>query len=257
MLFRSTGDRDLGTDADAHLVGEFASAWTGRVVRGARDLNGDGLGDVLISAIGVSLNGSSSGAVYVMYGPLYGELALADGADGRLVGEGAYHYAGAAIGSGDIDGDGLTDVLVGAQSSDGGIGAGAAYVVLGPADGDRALADSAIAIRGQVDFLSLGSGVGAGDVDGDGDDDLVVGAPGDATVGEYAGGAYVFADGLTGALTPEDATAHLYGQAAGDQAGWGVGIADLDGDGAAEVLVGAPEEETGGAQAGALYVTDW
>ena len=185
------GTVDLKNEAEVKLVGETASSWTGRVVRGAPDLDGDGRGDLLISAVGATLGGPASGAVYVVYGAPTGVVDLAD-ADGRLVGEAPSDYAGAAIGSGDINGDGLSDALVGAQSSTYALIAGAAYVVYGPASGDRSLSGADVIVRGEEGGQLVGGGVGSGEVDGQPGEELLVGAPGDGWGGEEAGAAYIF-----------------------------------------------------------------
>ncbi len=90
---------------------------------------------------------------------------------------------------------------------------------------------------------------GAGDVDGDGYDDLIIGAPFNSAAGSNAGRAYVYS-GQTEAL--------LYtftGEAAGDNFGWSVsGAGDVNADGFADIIVGARENDAGGANSGRAYV---
>ena len=114
-------------------------------------------------------------------------------ADYSFVGENDFDAAGGSVSSaGDVDGDGLSDLLVGAyQSDDGGTNAGKAYLVLGASRGANAeieLSDADYAFIGEVEGDWAGSYVsGAGDVDGDGLVDILVGALVNDDGGSYAG----------------------------------------------------------------------
>ncbi|MFH1464362.1 MAG: MopE-related protein [Pseudomonadota bacterium] len=245
---------NLERDADATLVGDIPSSYTGRVVRGGQDLDGDGIGDILAPAPYASIGAPTAGVVYVVYGPVYGTVSLAD-ADGTLVGETPNAYTGATLAMGDCDGDGLSDVVVGAYGvTTPAPGAGAAYVVLGPAAGTLALASADLIVRGSVSQELVGSGVAAYDVDGDGAGELLVGAAGDDTAASNAGAAFLFFGPRSGTLADTDADATFLGEGAGDMAGQGTSMGDLDGDGWGEVLVGATGDATGGRNSGAVFV---
>ena len=178
-----------GSDGFA-ILGASSADLAGTSVAGAGDTNGDGFGDLLVGAIGVDGVGDLSGAAYLVYGaglfPAVVDLAaLAPGAGVVLRGKGDLDQAGTAVGGGvDVDGDGFSDVIVGANLADVNqkMFAGQAYVVfgsdalpnvveLGELDGLDGYAIN------PVDTDGVGGAVaGAGDFDGDGLGDVVVGA---------------------------------------------------------------------------------
>jgi hypothetical protein len=245
-----TTDVDLGTEADATLGGEEARACTGRVVEAGADLDGDGIGDIVVASV-ASIAGPSSGAAYVVYGPPSGDVDLS-AADARLVGA-AGDYAGLALASGDVNGDGQADAIVGTADSTAGIAAGAACVVYGPVSGDVSLTSADVTVRGTYAWQEAGYGLAAGDIDDDGVAELIVGAPGDDAVATDAGAAYLFRGITAGVWAVTDATAVFWGEA-GIAAGQGLAIGDLDADGLGEVVVGAPMDATGGSQAGSVHI---
>jgi hypothetical protein len=249
----ATGSYDLRTESDAYLIGEAVSAYAGRYVRAGGDVDGDGVGDILLVAPYASHSGPYSGTAYLVYGGVTGDFDLAS-ADGLMHGESASDYAGEELTMGDVDGDGLDDVILGSYDTAHAT-AGAAYVVLGPASGTTDLGSADIIVRGDDAQQQVGMGLAVGDIDGDGAGELLVGGIGDRDGGRSAGAAWLWFGPLSGTLTLSDADAKFVGENAGDQAGEAVDIADVDGDGALEVLIGAPAESTGGAAGGAVYVT--
>ncbi|MES2572752.1 MAG: integrin alpha, partial [Verrucomicrobiota bacterium] len=198
--------------------GVAANDIAGVSVGGAGDLNGDGLADFVIGASGANAAGAYSGAAYVIYGKTAAfapavELSGLDGTTGfRLGGESAADSAGYSVSlAGDINGDGLDDLVVGAINAEiGAPGQSGAYVLYGKTGGFGANM-SLGSIDGQNGFKltsggpfsSTGTAVGAGDVNGDGYDDVIVGARFGNGSMPGSGAAYVVFGFSSGSVTRE------------------------------------------------------
>jgi len=243
----------LGT-ATATFTGEASEDWAGRSIGTGCDFNGDGNDDLAIGAWGHDTAGAAAGRVYVLNGPLSGTSSLS-AADAIFDGEAPGDWAGWSVAcAGDTDGDGNDDLLVGAYRNDStSIDAGAAYLLLGPFAGTASLATADAKLEGVAHHDYAGYAVaGAGDVNDDGFDDLLIGAEAADGGGSGSGEAYVVYGPVTGTVDLATADATFVGAATGDGLGSSLsGVGDVNGDGAADVALGAWKHD---ADRGAAYV---
>jgi hypothetical protein len=250
---------ELGADATATFVGEAAGDEAGSAVASVGDVDGDGSGDVLVGAprYDGSENRTDAGAAYLVGTSANGTASLGD-ADATFVGTAAGDRAGFAVSpAGDANGDGTSDLLVGAPYSDANATeAGAAYLVYGGTDlgGVADLSNADVRLLGENAFdragWSLGQTYSAGETC-DELADVVVGAPDADAGGENTGAAYVVAGNasLDGAVSLADADATFVGATEGDQVGYAVsGLVDTNANSVPDVVVGAPSVDTDAAE---------
>ncbi len=235
------------TSADAELQPSLGSTQLGGV-SGAGDVNGDGYADVIVGMVDT---GANPGAALIYFG---GSGAFNISADAQLQPAPAGASLGSSVaGAGDINGDGFADVIVGANGYDGSqLNEGACFVYLGGAGAFNTVVDAQFESN-QVD-AALGSSVaGAGDVNGDGYADVIVGAPSYDIGQTDEGAAFVFYGAAGGLETVADA--QLESNQIGAALGTSVaGAGDVNGDGFADVIVGARGYDSGQADEGAAFV---
>ena len=262
----AAGGLHLETDAAIRLMGSFGDR-AGLGLAGGADLDGDGLDDLLVSGDTAVDAAFQAGKVYVVLGAALaagGDFDLASVAHAELLGEAASDRAGGTLRwAGDVDGDGLPDVLVGAGDNDeAGSGAGKAYLFFGATllpGGTFDLADADVTVLGGAASDSLGGAVAApGDIDGDGLAEVVIGVPGGDQGGDYAGEVHLFWGSTLaagGAFDSSDADLTLIGELPGDTAGaFLAGAGDVDGDGTPDLLVSAHYDDTAGPSTGKTYL---
>ena len=257
--------RDLAA-ADVTIEGESQYDSVGESVSEIADLDGDGLGDLVLGSPWNDDGGTSSGKVYVVFGSgeAWHSTLGAGSLSASFLGESAYDEAGTSISAaGDVNGDYIDDLLVGAPSNDdGGTQAGESYVIFGKLTGwapDVSLANADASFVGEAAMDQSGSAVAvAGDVDGDAYDDILIGAAENDAAGASSGTTYLVFGAATGwmsgvVLTAADAS--FQGEAAWDQAGEALsGCGDVNGDGLADFVIGATGNDDGGNYAGKTYL---
>jgi hypothetical protein len=224
----------------------------GAAVATAGDTDGNGFDDIIVSAPKETVDNEPKGKVYVYYGSAGG---LDAAPPWTAVGPNQGSEFGRAVSSaGDVNNDGYADMIVGApeyKNGDAQANEGAAFAFLGSPGGLSDAPDWSF--ESNRKDARLGSSVGgAGDVDDDGYDDVIVGAPGSINDLEPVTGAiYVFwgsGDGLS--ATPNQTVTMnnaLLGAAVG-------AAGDVNGDGVADVVVGAPGYESGSEHVGAVLI---
>ena len=257
---------ELSTDADVTINGIDPGDSAG-IRMAVGDVNNDGTGDLIIGAHTADPGGRvDAGETYVLFGPIVANstpLELSTEADIVINGVAPDDLSGISVAAGDINHDGAEDVIIGASAADPGgrTGAGTVYVLFGPLEATSTpleLSAADITFNGIDPFDRAGYKVAMGDVDNNGAEELIIGAitadPGGRT---DAGETYVVF-GPVGAGTYElssAATVTINGIDPDDLSGLGAAVWDVNGDGAGDLVIGAPGADPGGRlQAGETYI---
>ena len=271
--FATCAYADADLEDAAHYVYDAAVSDSdmARTVRLVGDLDGDGAADLAVGAPKYDAGALNGGGVFVLTNldatvtdPDGQQASTIGGSGTAFLGEAIADLAGQGLTGGDLDDDGYAELIVGAPWVNTPTGTnknnrGAVYLL--DLDGDWSTGGD-LSVRGTIAYGlgindELGTSLSAeGDTDGDGVDDLLIGAPGsDANEDGYVvllTGATYQTSGWTQGGTGIRRDAVLTGAGA-EEAGTSVQLADLDGDGYSDAIVGAPEATVSAVSAGRAY----
>lgn len=241
----------LTSTPDAMVESDQVEARLGISVADAGDVNGDGYADVIVGAYSYDNGQTDEGVAFVYHGSASG---ISTTAAAMVESDQEVAQLGHSVSSaGDVNGDGYADVIAGAPSYDNGQdGEGAAFVYHGGVAGISTVA--AAMVESDQDYANLGTGVSsAGDVNGDGFSDVIVGAWRFDNGQFDEGAAFVYHGSASGIST----TAAAMVEADQDLTFMGHSVSDagdVNGDGFADVIVGASSYDNGHIDEGVAFV---
>ena len=240
----------LNPDPNWTTQGNQSSDYYGYSVASAGDVNNDGYADVIVGAHGQSNGEQDEGLAYIFHGSLTGLSTTADKILEINVTTAEFGYSVST--AGDVNGDGYSDIIVGARRySNGESYEGGAFVYYGSENGVSTAPDWSA--EGNVQNAWFGYEVStAGDVNNDGYSDVIVASSIDDSV-NYTGVVYVFHGSATGLSATPDWTEEFpqldaYFGSSVDTAG------DVNGDNYDDVIIGAPYYDDEDTDEGIAYV---
>ncbi|MDH5405644.1 MAG: hypothetical protein OEZ30_08070 [Candidatus Aminicenantes bacterium] len=265
---------DLSTESvDITICGDDEGDWAGHAV-GSGDINGDGFDDIIIGAYLADPGDparDAAGETYVIFGSSSPPSTIdlnTQPADITICGDDEGDLSGLAVASGNINGDGFDDIIIGAEHADPGdparTEAGETYVIFGssspPSTIDLNTQPADITICGAVAYDYSGSEVASGDVNVDGYNDIIIGAAGADPGGRTSAGETYVVFGSesppsTIDLSTNPADITVCGAVSGDLSGSGLASGDVNGDGYYDLIIAAYWADPGGRNyAGEIYV---
>ena len=238
--------------ADKKFVGIRKEQFFGWSISSGSDINGDGNIDIVVGAVGNSKykDGIMAGGVYAFFGNKFEDTTKADEADIVISGEKYSSHMGNSVSiKGDVNGDGVDDLLAGAFFCDlDGYRGGRAYLFYGKKnfkkDIDASDADLIIRADGRDEWIGNKVRI-IPDINGDKLSDFMVSAPGKDTEHQDSGVAYVFYGGdRKGKIRASEADLILKGKPVGRKFGSYISsLGDIDGDGRVDLAISEPGGE--------------
>jgi len=270
-----------GTVKAHQKINEIEGGFTGTLSDGDKfsysldclgDLDVDGVTDIAVVAPDDDDGGENRGAVWILFlnsdGTVKWQQKISD-TEGNFVGVlNNNDWFGLSVARlGDLDGDGVCDIAVGAHADDdGGISHGAVWILFLNADGTvkthQKISDTQGNFTGDLDDYDFfgSSVVSLGDVDGDGVNDLAVGTDGDDDGGHNRGAVWIMFLNSDGTVKDHQKISDTEGGFTGiidtdDKFGCALALVDdLDGNGTVDLIVGARGDDDGGYDRGAVWI---
>ena len=261
------------SDTEGGFLGDLSAGLGsfGAGVAALGDVDGDGVGDLAVGSPFEDLQTPDAGALWLLFlnanGSVKSHVRLAAGAGGLGFATGQTQFGIAVAPLGDLDTDGVPDVAVGADlDDDGGADRGAVWVLFLNADGSLKASTKISDTQGGFGgVLPNGNGFGhalsrLGDLDADGVTEIAVGAPNYPDGGAGRGATWVLFLNTDGTAKDWQRISQTIGGFSGvlknqDHFGTGVaGLGDIDSDGVPDLAVGAPGDNTGALDNGAVWV---
>jgi len=244
----------------------------GNSVANIGDLNGNGVTDLAVGAFGDATGGADRGATHILFmnsdGTVASSVKIASGTNGGPTLANGDSFGASVANIGDLNGDGVTDLAVGANGDEtGGADRGAVYILFMNSDGTVKSSPAPVKIASGTNggpTLTNGDQFGVsvaniGDLNGNGVTDLAVGTYLDDTGGTNRGAVYILfmnSDG-TVASSVKIASGTNGGPTLADSDQFGISVAnigDLNGNGVTDLAVGSFGDDTGGTDRGATYI---